>query len=118
MTGLALLKSGRLGRRLVGVGMRNRTHLGHEKRQHSQGCDAKFDAMRPFEQGRPLTHERANASTVDLNRQKSCASNPQKHGPRAMRVTTDAALVRNCFTQYGARPLRGCSLALKPSPAN
>jgi hypothetical protein len=29
----------------VRVGMRDRTHLGDEKRQHSQGCDAKFDAI-------------------------------------------------------------------------
>jgi hypothetical protein len=51
---LALLISGRLGRRSVRVGMRDRTHLGDEKRQHSQGRDAKFEAMRPFEQGQPL----------------------------------------------------------------
>ena len=56
VTGLALPISGGLGRRLVGIGMRNRTHLGDEKRQHSQGCDAKFDAMSPFEQSRPLIH--------------------------------------------------------------
>jgi len=45
VTGLALLISGRLGRRLMGVGMRDRTHLGDEKRQHSQGRDAKFNAI-------------------------------------------------------------------------
>ena len=67
VTGLALPISGRLGRRLVGVGMRDRAHLGEEKRQHSQGRDAKFDAMRPFEQGRPLTQEAGDASTVRVN---------------------------------------------------
>jgi hypothetical protein len=51
--------------------MRNRTHLGDEKRHRSQGCDAQFDATRPFEQGRPLTQEARNASTVDLNRKPS-----------------------------------------------
>ncbi len=60
-----------LGRRLVCVGMRDRAHLGNEKRQHSQSCDAKFDAMRPFEQGQPLTQERLDASTVRVNRKPS-----------------------------------------------
>ena len=45
LTGLALPISRSLDRRLVRVGMRDRTHLGDEKRQHSQGCDAKFDAI-------------------------------------------------------------------------
>src|ERR1700722_16539970 len=59
---------GSLGRWLVRVGMRDRTHLGNEKRQHSQSCDAKFDAMRPFEQSQPLPHEHADASTVRVKK--------------------------------------------------
>ena len=55
MACLALLIGGSLGRRSVRVGMRDRTHLGHEERQHSQRCDAKFEAMRPLEQGQPLS---------------------------------------------------------------
>jgi hypothetical protein len=53
---MALLSGGMLSRWLVRVGMRDRTHLGNEKRQHSQSCDAKLNAMRPFEQRQPLTH--------------------------------------------------------------
>ena len=71
---MALLSGGSLGRWLVRVGMRDRTHLRNEERQHSQSCDAKFDAMRPFEQGQPLTHEHANASTVGVNRERTCNS--------------------------------------------
>jgi hypothetical protein len=48
MTFFDLLIGGSLDRRLVAVGMRYRTHLGDEKRQHSQGCDAKSEAMRPI----------------------------------------------------------------------
>jgi hypothetical protein len=35
--------------------MRDGTQLGNEQRQRSQGYDAKFEAMKPFEQGQPLT---------------------------------------------------------------
>jgi hypothetical protein len=35
--------------------MRDGTQLGNEQRQRSQGYDAKSDAMRPFEQGQPIT---------------------------------------------------------------
>ena len=71
MACLALLSGGSLGRWPVCVGMRDRAHLGNEKRQHSQGCDAKFIAMRPFEQGQPLTQERPDANTVRVNREPS-----------------------------------------------
>ena len=72
--------------------MRNRTHLGDEKRQHSQGCDAQFDAMRPFEQGQPL----------NLNRQ----------------ILAPSESTGNCFTQSGARHgMRAC-LTPAPPPAN
>jgi hypothetical protein len=59
------------GRSLVSIGMRYCAELGNEKSQHSQGCDAKFDAMRPSEQGQPLMEERRNASTVRVNREPS-----------------------------------------------
>lgn len=46
-----LLIGGSADRRwLVGVGMRNCAQLGNEQRQRNQGCDAKFQAMRPVEQ--------------------------------------------------------------------
>jgi len=53
VTVLSLLKRRGLFRRPVRIDMRNRTHLGDEKRQHGQGRDAKFDAIRPIEQGQP-----------------------------------------------------------------
>ena len=68
---MALLSGGSLGPWLVRVGMRDRTHLGNEKRQHSQGCDAKFGAMRPFEQGQPFVQRRVDASTVLVGREQS-----------------------------------------------
>jgi hypothetical protein len=44
--------------------MRNRAHLGDEKRQRGQGRDAKLDAMRPIGQDQALTDEPSDASTV------------------------------------------------------
>jgi len=64
---MALLIGGSLARWLVRVGVRDRTHLGNEKRQHSQGCYAKFDPMRPLEQGQPLMQEPGDASTVRVS---------------------------------------------------
>jgi hypothetical protein len=58
---MASLSGGSLGGWLVRVGMCDRTHLGNEKRQHSQSCDAKFDAMRPFEQAQPFMHKHTHA---------------------------------------------------------
>ena len=56
MSCLGLLIGGSLGRRqAVAIGMRDGTQLGNEQRQRSQGYDANFDAMRPFEQGQPIT---------------------------------------------------------------
>ena len=71
VTVLSLLISGGLLRRPVRVDMRNRTHLGNEERQRGQGRDAKLDAMRPIEQGQPLTEKPTDASTVRVNRKPS-----------------------------------------------
>jgi hypothetical protein len=55
MTVRVLLKGGSLRRRgLMRIGMRDRTHLGNEQRQRNNGCDAKFLAMGPIEQGQPF----------------------------------------------------------------
>jgi hypothetical protein len=36
------------------IGMRDCAHLGNEQRQSNKGCDAKFPAMGPIEQGQPF----------------------------------------------------------------
>jgi len=37
----------------MGIGVPYCAHLRNEQRQRNKGCDAKLDAMRPFEQGEP-----------------------------------------------------------------
>jgi hypothetical protein len=55
MTIRVLLKGGSLRRRwLMRIGMRDCPQLGNEQRQRNKGCDAKFLAMRPIEQGQPF----------------------------------------------------------------
>lgn len=60
--------------------MRDRAHLGKEKRQHSQGRDAEFDAMRPFEQGQPFTQKQADANTVRTNRELPISDRIERRG--------------------------------------
>jgi hypothetical protein len=85
--------------RHVRIGMRHRAHLSNEKRQHSQGCDAKFNAMRPFEQGRPLTQESANASTVSVNREPPYEFQRASLLPQAMAGDELIDIVHQCLRQ-------------------